>query len=87
MGDISKQQYEYKSNRQSFISIFKYRKQIGVIMNYKINDKVQFKANSLDDGRIVGLPDEDTHMYSIELRTGNIIKCTEHYIQKSINVS
>ena len=56
-------------------------------MNYKINDKVQFKANSLDDGRIVGLPDEDTHMYSIELRTGNIIKCTEHYIQKSRNVS
>ena len=56
-------------------------------MNYKINDKVQFKANSLDDGRIVGLPDEDTHMYSIETLSGSIIRCTEHYIQKSKNVS
>ena len=46
-----------------------------------------YRTYTLDDGRIVGLPDEDTHMYSIELRTGNIIKCTEHYIQKSKNVS
>ncbi len=50
-------------------------------MKYKINDKVQFKANSLDSGKIVGLPDEDTHMYSIELSSGNIIRCTEHYIK------
>ena len=50
-------------------------------MKYKINDKVQFKANSIDGGKIVGLPDEDTNMYSIELVSGNIIKCTEHYIK------
>ena len=56
-------------------------------MKYKINTEIEFKANSLGTGKIVGLPDEDTHMYSIELRTGNIIKCTEHYIQKSKNVS
>ena len=50
-------------------------------MKYKVNDKVQFKANSIDGGKIVGLPDEDTNMYSIELVSGNIIKCTEHYIK------
>ena len=50
-------------------------------MKYKINDKVQFKANSIDGGKIVGLPDEDTHMYSVELPSGNIIRCTEHYIK------
>ena len=50
-------------------------------MKYKINDKVQFKANSIDGGKIVGLPDDDTNMYSIELVSGNIIKCTEHYIK------
>ena len=32
-------------------------------MKYKINDKVHFKANSIDGGKIVGLPDEDTNMY------------------------
>ena len=50
-------------------------------MKYKLNDKVQFKANSLDGGKVVGLPDEDIHMYSIELASGNIIRCTEHYIK------
>ena len=52
-------------------------------MKYKINDKVEFKAGSLDVGTIVGLPDEDTHMYSIETLSGNIIRCTEHYIKPS----
>jgi len=50
-------------------------------MKYKVNDKVQFKANSIDGGKIVGLPDEDTNMYVIELMSGNIIRCTEHYIK------
>ena len=50
---------------------------------YKINDKVEFKANSLDVGTIVGLPDEDTNKYSIETISGNIIRCTEHYIKPS----
>tara|TARA_R100001377_G_scaffold70415_1_gene45847 strand:+ start:1020 stop:1199 length:180 start_codon:yes stop_codon:yes gene_type:complete len=49
-------------------------------MKYKINDKVQFKANSIDGGTVVGIPDEDTHMYAIETISGNIIRCTEHYI-------
>ena len=49
-------------------------------MKYKVNDKVQFKANSVDGGTVVGIPDEDTHMYTIELISGNIIRCTEHYI-------
>ena len=51
-------------------------------MKYKLNDKVQFKANSIDGGKVVGLPDEDTNMYAIELMSGNIIRCTEHYIEK-----
>jgi uncharacterized FlaG/YvyC family protein len=50
-------------------------------MKYKINTKVEFKANSLDGGKIVGLPDEDTNMYTIELPSGNTIRCTEHYIK------
>ena len=50
-------------------------------MKYKINDKVHFKANSIDGGKIVRLPDEDTNMYVIELMSGNIIRCTEHYIK------
>jgi|TARA_R110000782_G_scaffold256238_1_gene345157 hypothetical protein len=54
-------------------------------MKYKINDKVQFKANSIDGGTVVGLPDEDTHMYAIETISGNIIRCTEHYI-KAVSV-
>ena len=55
-------------------------------MKYKINDKVQFKANSIDGGTIVGLPDEDTHMYAIETLSGNVIRCTEHYF-KEVTVS
>ncbi len=50
-------------------------------MKYKLNDKVQFKANSIDGGKVVSLPDEDTDMYSIETISGNIIRCTEHYIK------
>ena len=50
-------------------------------MKYKLNDKVQFKANSLDGCKVVGLPDEDIHMYSVELPSGNIIRSTEHYIK------
>ena len=53
---------------------------------YKIKDKVEIKANSLDVGTIVGLPDEDTHMYAIETLSGNVIRCTEHYF-KEVTVS
>ena len=51
-------------------------------MKYKINDKVQFKANSIDGGKVISLPDEDTNMYSIETVSGNVIRCKEHYIEK-----
>ena len=50
-------------------------------MKYKINDKVQFKASSLDSGKVIGLPDKDSNMYSIETISGKVIKCTEHYIK------
>ena len=50
-------------------------------MKYKINTKVEFKAISLDSGKIVGLPNKDTKMYTIELPSGNTIKCTEHYFK------
>ena len=50
-------------------------------MKYKINTKVKFKAISLDSGKIIGLPNKDTKMYTIELPSGNTIKCTEHYIK------
>ena len=50
-------------------------------MKYKINTEVEFKADSLSTGKIVDY-DEDINMYSIEiLPTGNIIRCTEHYIK------
>jgi|TARA_B100000035_G_scaffold80497_1_gene67477 hypothetical protein len=52
-------------------------------MKYKINDRVTFKAESLNEGVVVGLPDEDTNMYTIELSTGSTIRCTEHYIEVS----
>ena len=50
-------------------------------MKYKVNDKVQFKADSLDSGKVVGF-EKDSNMYSIETVSGNVIKCTEHYIKK-----
>lgn len=49
-------------------------------MKYKINTKVEFKANSLDSGKIVGF-EEDTNMYTVELPSGSTIRCTEHYIK------
>jgi len=52
----------------------------------KIVDKDVFEASSLDVGTIVGLPDEDTHMYAIETLSGNVIRCTEHYF-KEVTVS
>ena len=48
-------------------------------MKYKINEEVEFKANSIDTGKIVGF-EEETSMYSVELPGGNVIRCTEHYI-------
>ena len=33
-------------------------------MKYKINTEVEFKANSLDNGKIVGF-EEDTDMYTL----------------------
>ena len=50
-------------------------------MKYKINTEVEFKANSLGTGKIVDY-EKDTNMYSIEiLSSGNMIRCTEHYIK------
>ena len=50
-------------------------------MNYKINTKVDYKAESMGTGKIVDF-EEDTNMYSIEiLSSGNMIRCTEHYIK------
>ena len=44
---------------------------------YKINDKVEFKANSLDVGTIVGLPDEPwlvCRFDSVELLRGRFLQ-------------
>jgi len=49
-------------------------------MKYKINTEVEFKANSLGTGKIVGY-EEDTNMYTVELPSGSTIRCTEHYIK------
>ena len=49
-------------------------------MKYKINDTVEFKAESLSFGKILNY-EEDTNIYSIELRSGSQIRCTEHYIK------
>ena len=48
-------------------------------MKYKINDMVDFKAKSVNVGKVVEY-DEDSKMYSIEFPSGKIIRCTEHYI-------
>ena len=49
-------------------------------MKYKINDTVEFKAESLSFGKILNY-EKDTNIYSIELNSGSQIKCTEHYIK------
>ncbi len=49
-------------------------------MKYKINDVVEFKANSLSYGKIVDY-EKDSHLYSIRLSSGSKIRCTEHYIK------
>ena len=53
---------------------------MGNTMKYKINDTVEFKANSLSYGKIVDY-EEDSNMYSVELKSGSQIRCTEHYIK------
>ena len=51
---------------------------------YRINSKVEFKAPSLGDGKVVGMPNKDDKMYTIELESGSTIRCTEHYIGKTV---
>ena len=56
-------------------------------MKAKVNDTVKFKANSLGNGTVKWLPDEDEpdypsdNMYTIELQNGNTIRCTEQYFE------
>jgi hypothetical protein len=50
----------------------------------KLNSKVELKAPSLRGGTIIGMPDEDTNMYTIELASGMVIRCTEHYIGQTV---
>ncbi len=50
----------------------------------KINSKVELKAISLSSGKIVGMPTKDDKMYTIELESGSTIRCTEHYIGKTV---
>ncbi len=52
---------------------------MGNTMKYKINDTVEFKANSLSSGKIV-MYEKASKLYTIELSTGGTIRCTEHYI-------
>ena len=49
-------------------------------MKYKINDNVEFKANSLSNGKVVNY-EESSGLYSIQIKSGAEIKCTEHYIK------
>ena len=49
-------------------------------MKYKINDKIEFKANSLSNGKIINY-EESSGLYSIEIKSGTKIKCSEHYIK------
>ena len=53
---------------------------MGNTMKYKINDTVEFKANSLSSGKIV-MYEKASKLYTIELSTGGTIRCTEHYIK------
>lgn len=50
----------------------------------KINSKVELKAPSLRDGTIIGMPTKDDKMYTIQLNSGMTIRCTEHYIGKTV---
>jgi len=50
----------------------------------KLNSKVELKALSLREGTITGLPTKDDKMYTIELAYGRTIRCTEHYIGKTV---
>ena len=49
-------------------------------MKYKINDNVEFKANSLNNGKVVNY-EESSGLYSIKIKSGAEIKCSEHYIK------
>jgi hypothetical protein len=53
-------------------------------MKVKINDEVKFKANSLRNGKVVRLPDEDDKLYTVEFESGNTIRCTEHYFHSVV---
>ena len=50
----------------------------------RINSKVELKAPSLRDGTIIGMPTKDDKMYTIQLNSGMTIRCTEHYIGKTV---
>ena len=50
----------------------------------KLNSKVELKALSLREGTITGLPTKDDKMYTIQLNSGMTIRCTEHYIGKTV---
>ena len=41
-------------------------------MKYKINEEVEFKANSVDKGKVVSF-EEETSMYSVEIPGGKVI--------------
>ena len=51
-----------------------------IIRQDKINDTIEFKAGSLSYGKIVDY-EEESNMYSVELKSGSKIRCTEHYIK------
>ena len=53
---------------------------MGSRMKYKINDTIEFTAGSLSYGKIVDY-EEESNMYSVELKSGSKIRCTEHYIK------
>ena len=50
----------------------------------KLNSKVELKSPSLREGTITGLPTKDNKMYTIQLNSGMTIRCTEHYIGKTV---
>jgi len=50
----------------------------------KLNSKVELKAPSLRDGTIIAMPTKDDKMYTIQLNSGMTIRCTEHYIGKTV---
>jgi len=52
----------------------------------RINSKVEFKAPSLGDGKVVAMPNKELgdKMYTIELASGKTIRCTKHYIGETV---